>query len=46
MIEPGVPVTPAWLDEGTWEVDIAGHRHPARVSPRPLYDPTMARIKV
>ncbi len=45
MIEPGVPVTPAYLDEGTWEVDIAGRRHPARVSLRPLYDPTMARIR-
>lgn len=26
------PVTPAWIDAGSWEVDIAGRRHPARVS--------------
>ncbi|MFW5468864.1 GcvT family protein [Knoellia sp. CPCC 206435] len=39
------PVTPAWLDEGTWTVDVAGVRVPARVSLRPLYDPTSARVR-
>lgn len=39
------PVTQAWLDAGTWEVDIAGRRVPARASIRPLYDPTNARIR-
>ena len=29
---------------GTWEVDVAGTRHPARVSLRPMYDPTSARV--
>lgn len=38
------PVTPQWLADGTWEVDVAGARHPARVSLRPLYDPTSARV--
>jgi 4-methylaminobutanoate oxidase (formaldehyde-forming) len=38
------PVTPQWLADGTWEVDVAGTRHPARVSLRPLYDPTSARV--
>jgi 4-methylaminobutanoate oxidase (formaldehyde-forming) len=42
----GSPVTPAWLEAGTWEVDVAGSRHPVEVSLRPLYDPTSARIKV
>ncbi|EAP99887.1 putative oxidoreductase protein [Janibacter sp. HTCC2649] len=39
------PVTKAWLDEGTWEVDVAGVRVPATVSLRPLYDPTSARVR-
>ena len=30
---------------GTWEVEIAGCRHPARLSLRPLYDPENLRIK-
>ncbi|MGH3477916.1 MAG: glycine cleavage T C-terminal barrel domain-containing protein, partial [Nocardioidaceae bacterium] len=42
----GDPVTPDWLEAGTWEVDIAGIRHPVEVSLRPMYDPTSARIKV
>ncbi len=46
MVEAGGdPVTPAWIDAGRWEVDIAGTRYPAMASLRPLYDPTMARIK-
>jgi glycine cleavage system aminomethyltransferase T len=42
----GALVTPDWLKSGTWEVDIAGVRHPVEVSLRPMYDPTSARIKV
>ena len=38
------PVTPQWLADGRWEVDVAGTRHPAVVSLRPMYDPTSARI--
>lgn len=46
MVEAdGEPVTAAWLDAGRWEVDIAGTKYPAAVSLRPMYDPTMARIK-
>ncbi len=41
----GEPVTPDWLKAGTWEVDIAGVRHPVEVSLRPMYDPTSERIK-
>ena len=44
-VEADVPVTPAWLADGTWEVDVAGVRHPAAVSLRPMYDPTNARVK-
>jgi glycine cleavage system aminomethyltransferase T/glycine/D-amino acid oxidase-like deaminating enzyme len=45
MIEAGEPVTGKWLEEGTWEVEIAGKNHPAVASLRPLYDPTNERVK-
>lgn len=45
MIEAGAPIDAAWLNDGRWEVDIAGKLYPAAVSLRPLYDPQMARIK-
>ncbi len=55
MIEPGarpalglpqpVAVDAAYFESGRWEVEIARERFPARVSTRPLYDPTMVRIK-
>ena len=35
---------PDWLADGSWEVDVAGTRHPAEVSLRPMYDPTSARV--
>ncbi len=41
--ESGIP---AEVIEGeTFEIDIAGSRHPARASLRPLYDPDRRRIK-
>ena len=45
MIEPGEPVSAAYLAAGVWEVDIAGIRYPATVSFRPLYDPTSVRVR-
>ena len=45
MVDPGEPVTPAYLEQGSWEVDIAGKRWPASVSLKPLYDPDNKRIK-
>jgi glycine cleavage system aminomethyltransferase T len=41
----GEPVTADWLAAERWEVDIAGSRHPAAVSARPMYDPASERIK-
>ncbi|MFO0603639.1 MAG: FAD-dependent oxidoreductase [Polyangiales bacterium] len=41
----GEALDQAWIDRGAWEVDIAGVRHPAVASIRPMYDPGMARIK-
>jgi glycine cleavage system aminomethyltransferase T/glycine/D-amino acid oxidase-like deaminating enzyme len=45
MVEPRRPVDEAYLRDGDWQVDIAGTRYPAVVSLRPLYDPTMRRIR-
>jgi 4-methylaminobutanoate oxidase (formaldehyde-forming) len=45
MIEAGEPIDAAWLKAGRWEIDIAGKLYPAAVSPGPLYDPGMKRIK-
>jgi 4-methylaminobutanoate oxidase (formaldehyde-forming) len=43
--DPATPLTQAWLDAGRWEVDVAGTRHPAVASIRPLYDPDGARVR-
>ncbi len=45
MIEADEPITQQYLDSASWEVDIATTRYPARVSLRPMYDPTSARVK-
>ena len=41
----GDPVDAAYLDEGDWEVDIAGRRYAAELSLRPLYDPGMEKVR-
>jgi heterotetrameric sarcosine oxidase gamma subunit len=45
MIEAGEPLDQAYLDQGSWEVEIAGKLYPARASLRPLYDPDSKRVK-
>jgi 4-methylaminobutanoate oxidase (formaldehyde-forming) len=45
MIEADEPVDDAYIDSGTWEINIAGKLYPAQVSLKPLYDPEMKRIK-
>ena len=45
MVDAGEPLDQAWLDAGTWEVDVAGTRYPAVTSLRPMYDPKNERIK-
>jgi 4-methylaminobutanoate oxidase (formaldehyde-forming) len=45
MIDADVPLDQAWIDAGTWQVDIAGTLYPAVASLKPLYDPEMKRIK-
>lgn len=46
MLEADEPITAAYLETGTWDVEIAGSRYPAIASLRPLYDPQMARVKM
>jgi 4-methylaminobutanoate oxidase (formaldehyde-forming) len=41
----GEPLDQAWLDAGEITVDVAGTRHPARASLRPLYDPAGTRVR-
>ncbi len=41
----GEAITPKWLRAGTWEVEVANRRVPARVSLRPFYDPESSRVK-
>ena len=45
MLDAGEPLTTGWLDEGSWEVDVAGLRYPAVASLRPMYDPGNERIR-
>jgi 4-methylaminobutanoate oxidase (formaldehyde-forming) len=41
----GEPVDLAYLQEGKWEVDIAGKIYPAEVSLKPMYDPAMEKVR-
>ena len=45
MIEAGEPVNAEYIENGKWEVEIAGNIYPAEVSLRPFYDPDMIKIK-
>ena len=44
MVE-GEVVNQTYLDQGQWEVEIAGKTFPVIVSFRPLYDPGMERVR-
>ncbi|MBV8497211.1 MAG: GcvT family protein, partial [Gammaproteobacteria bacterium] len=41
----GNPLTPAWVAAGSYEVEIAAERVPARVSLQPFYDPGSERVR-
>ncbi|MBV8342803.1 MAG: FAD-dependent oxidoreductase, partial [Gammaproteobacteria bacterium] len=41
----GNPLTPAWVAAGSYEVEIAAERVPARVSLQPFYDPRSERVR-
>jgi glycine cleavage system aminomethyltransferase T len=38
-------VTPAWLEDGGFEVIVNGRAYPATLSLRPLYDPDRTRVR-
>ena len=42
----GEPANEAYIENGKWEVDIAGVKYSARASLRPWYDPDNERIKM
>ncbi|GAA1649309.1 FAD-dependent oxidoreductase [Catellatospora bangladeshensis] len=47
MIDAGdQPLDQAWIDAGSWTVEIADRTYPALVSLRPLYDPANDRIRL
>lgn len=45
MIEADEVIDQAYLENGKWEINIAGNIFPAQVSLKPLYDPEMKKIK-
>lgn len=42
---PGEIVTAEYVKSGTYEIDVAGTRYPAKVSLRPMYDPKLERVR-
>jgi 4-methylaminobutanoate oxidase (formaldehyde-forming) len=45
MVEAGEPVSAAYFESGTWEVEIAGKIYPAIASMKPLYDAANEKVK-
>jgi 4-methylaminobutanoate oxidase (formaldehyde-forming) len=45
MVEDEAGIPAEVIEEGRFEIDIAGVRYPARASLRPMYDPDRLRIK-
>lgn len=45
MVEDEAGIPPDSIENGRFEIDIAGTRYPARASLRPMYDPDRARVK-
>ncbi|MGE5186278.1 MAG: GcvT family protein [Acidobacteriota bacterium] len=46
MVTADEPIDGKWLEAGTWDVEIAGKRYPAKASLKPLYDPENKRVKL
>jgi 4-methylaminobutanoate oxidase (formaldehyde-forming) len=45
MIEAGETIDAAYVEKGSWEVEIANQIYPAIASMKPLYDPENKKIK-
>jgi len=41
-----VPLTQAWIDDGTWTVEIGAETYPVIATLRPLFDPKNEKIKI
>ena len=44
-IKCSTPITPAYVKDGTYEIEVAGERYSAQASLRPMYDPNSERIR-
>lgn len=45
MLEAGEPINAAYLEGGTWDIEINGKQYPCLVSLKPLFDPENKKIK-
>ncbi|MBV8403949.1 MAG: FAD-dependent oxidoreductase, partial [Gammaproteobacteria bacterium] len=45
LAQPDGPLTDEWIAAGSYEVEVADERIAARISLRPLYDPTSERVR-
>ncbi len=45
ITNPDGPATKDWIDSGTYEIEIAWKRYPAKAQLAPLYDPKSERVK-
>ena len=41
----GDVVSAEYIKSGSYEIDIAGTRYPAKASLRPMYDPKLERVR-
>ena len=41
----GQTVTVDYINNGSYEIDIAGNRYPAKASLRPMYDPNLKKVR-
>ena len=45
MVEAGEPINQAYIDDGKWEIEVAGNVYPCMLSIKPLFDPENKKIK-
>ncbi len=45
-VENDEGVTKTWLDEGSWQIEVAGDLYPATTSIRSFYDPKNERVRL
>jgi 4-methylaminobutanoate oxidase (formaldehyde-forming) len=45
MIEADQPIDNDYIRDGHWEIEIAGKTYPAEVSLKPMYDPSMKKVR-